>query len=87
MSGHVDVIAVLDQAIQREEDAGQASISQIAARAAVVELIEVVRAIVAADDAALQELSAFGINLVGEEPAFLLTERARAALSRLGGAA
>ncbi|MGQ5267705.1 hypothetical protein [Xanthomonas arboricola] len=40
MSASVDVLSVLDQAIQREDDAGQASIAQIAARAAVAELFE-----------------------------------------------
>ncbi|MGX2089217.1 hypothetical protein [Xanthomonas campestris] len=40
MSASVDVLSVLDQAIQRETDAGQASIAQIAARAAVTDLFE-----------------------------------------------
>ncbi|MEB1025979.1 hypothetical protein VDQ48_08245 [Xanthomonas campestris pv. campestris] len=40
MTAPVDVLSVLDQAIQREEDAGQASIAQIAARAAVADLFE-----------------------------------------------
>ncbi|KIJ00451.1 hypothetical protein ST27_10140 [Xanthomonas phaseoli pv. phaseoli] len=40
MSAPVDVLSVLDQAIQRETDAGQASIAQIAARAAMTDLFE-----------------------------------------------
>lgn len=43
MSG-VDVLAVMDQAIQREKDAGQAYLAQVAARAAVAELIDRVEA-------------------------------------------
>ncbi|MCC4618328.1 hypothetical protein LL972_20430 [Xanthomonas campestris pv. asclepiadis] len=40
MSVSVDVLSVLDQAIQRATDAGQATIAQIAARAAVTDLFE-----------------------------------------------
>lgn len=40
MSAPVDVLAVMDQAIDRERDAGQAYVAQEAARAAVAELIE-----------------------------------------------
>jgi predicted signal transduction protein with EAL and GGDEF domain len=40
MSAAVDVRSVLDQAIERERQAGQATVAQIAARAAVAELIE-----------------------------------------------
>ena len=35
----VDVLSVLDQAIQREKEAGQACIAQVAAKAAIAELI------------------------------------------------
>jgi len=40
VSASVDVDAVLEQAIQRERDAGQAWAAQAAARAAVADLIE-----------------------------------------------
>ncbi|MBB3832516.1 hypothetical protein FHR55_000682 [Xanthomonas arboricola] len=40
MSAPVDVLSVLDQAIQRESDAGRASIAQIAARAAVSDVFD-----------------------------------------------
>lgn len=39
MSASVDVLAVLDQAIAREQQAGQACVAQVAARHAVAELI------------------------------------------------
>lgn len=39
MSAPVDVLAVMDQAIEREKGAGQAYVAQEAARAAVAELI------------------------------------------------
>ncbi|CAM4171093.1 hypothetical protein CR156_17250 [Stenotrophomonas lactitubi] len=41
----VDVLAVMDQAIEREKDAGQAYVAQVAARAAVAELIEAAQAV------------------------------------------
>lgn len=47
----VDVLAVMDQAIDREKDAGQAYVAQEAARAAVAELIEAGMAVQAASDA------------------------------------
>ena len=40
MSGGVNLLGVLDQAIERERQAGQATVAQVAARAAVAELIE-----------------------------------------------
>ena len=40
MSGTVDVIAVLEQAIEREQQDGQATVAQVAALHAVAELIE-----------------------------------------------
>lgn len=44
----VDVLEVLDQAIQREKDAGQAYVAQAAAQAAVAELIENANALLSA---------------------------------------
>ncbi|YCT77653.1 hypothetical protein QV000_07275 [Stenotrophomonas maltophilia] len=40
MTTSVDVLAVLDRAAEREKDAGQPYVAQVAARAAVAELIE-----------------------------------------------
>jgi hypothetical protein len=45
MNEVVDVLAVLDRATVRESDAGQSTVSQIAARAAVDELIDSTRAL------------------------------------------
>lgn len=51
MSAPVDLLAVMDQAIQREKDAGQPYAAQEAARAAVAELIEVAESF--SDDASI----------------------------------
>ncbi|KIQ21575.1 hypothetical protein [Xanthomonas campestris] len=94
MSAPVDVLKTIDleiSAIEYQCKHGlappHALLDMQDARAAVAELIEVIRAILEADDKALKELSSLGVNLHNEERAFLLTERARAALSRVGGAA
>lgn len=69
MNTSIDVLAVMDQAIQREKDAGQPYVAQEAARAAVSDLIE-------ASSPIDQEVP----RLTGEQHA-----RIRATLSRVKG--
>lgn len=51
------------------------------------ELLEVLQAIVAEDDEAIKELRRFGLPTNFETDASRLTERARAAIAKIGGAA
>ncbi|HEL3849506.1 hypothetical protein I5V52_08485 [Stenotrophomonas maltophilia] len=46
----VDVLAVMDQAIEREKDAGQPYAAQVAARAAVAAVFDAARAVLSASD-------------------------------------
>ncbi|GEM_PF-6601566 len=46
----VDVLAVMDQAVEREKDAGQPYAAQVAARASVAEVFDAARAVLSASD-------------------------------------
>lgn len=74
----VDVLAVMDQAIEREKDAGQAYVAQVAARAAVAELIEEHQLLLDA----VKHLPATDGRVIGLIP---LIGRSEAALARVKG--
>ncbi|WP_423173043.1 MULTISPECIES: hypothetical protein [unclassified Stenotrophomonas maltophilia group] len=46
----VDVLAVMDQAVEREKDAGQPYAAQVAARASVAAVFDAARAVLSASD-------------------------------------
>ena len=90
MTAPVAVLAVMAKLISFKEQLAEyeprANHEGREAIVAMAELIEVLGDIVKADDAALLQLASIGMKPAAGDPAVALTERARAALARVGAA-